>query len=332
MNAFQVSAKAALSKMQESRKVYTSKANEFVKAFTAIENELSGDVYKRIQDIRDASASEYAKEAKEEEIKQQLKLQMEQERIRLLADAEGQVRNGYASILKQDKEDLLNAFHTCDENTIDGVEEMLKEMDAIFKIERWEGIPVVIKSSILDQKNVDNIIFNSKLGKFDAVCDHYSKEINGYAKYLLSMIPKRRLEIQEGKESELAAEMKRKQDQIDEDHRAKMDAKKAEEEAERLKEAQLQAQIEIERKKAESSSRPIQSYSIEVMDRDGWAEIFKLYFGLNTDMGAEDLGKVKLDSMKGWCEKYAKSKGVFIESESIKYEPKYKVVARKVTK
>lgn len=330
INDTQVSIKSCLNVIVPKRKVYTSKMNEFIKMFTTEENILEKELYPTLQAARDKSAAIYVKEQREKEQEEAKKLAKEQERITLLADAEQQIRNAYADILKEDKQELFDAFNGADAVTIDGVEETLKAVNATFKVDRWNDIIPVISSQVHTEKELDNITMNAKAGKFEACAPHYKTEIDGYASYLLSLIPARRLEISKGeKESKAAAELAEKERAVEAAQQAASDAKVDKEIADALKNAELGSKIEIEKHKLSSPTKPVESYEIQVLSKEGWMHIFQMYF---TNSGVEELGNIKMDQMKTWCEKYAKSNGEFIAHSSIRYNEKYKAVARKASK
>lgn len=323
INAYLVSSKTALNRMESERKPYTQKAQEFVKLFTNLENTLGKELYTPLQAARDASAKIYAQEEKQRQLEEQKKLAKDQERIQLIADAEGQVRNAYADILATDKGQLLEAFQGADAETIDAIVELLSSVEATFKVDRWEAITPVVTSH--HGNDIENIIANAKAGKYDAVATHYKKEIQGYASHLLSLIPERRQEIIEGQESAAAAALRQQQADSLAKQQADADRRAEEKKAQEMRKAQMDVQIEqANRKHSAPKGRSIESYSITVENRDGWVQIFQMYY---TNSGVEELGKIKLDQMKAWCEKYAKSNGEFIEHPSISYDEKYKAVA-----
>lgn len=325
---WQVSAKTCAKTMRTDRMVYTSKMDEIKSMFTAVENKLEKELYTPLQIIRDRSAAIYVKEQREAEVAEAIKLKKEQERIALLADANQQVRNACVDILRSDKDELFAAFNGADASSIDGVEQVLEGVDSVFKIDRWNEIAPILSSSLLDAGELENIIVNAKAGKFDAYAPHYKSEIDGYAKYLLSLIPQRREEIAKGaEESKAAADLARKQRELEAGQQAEADARVQKQIDDAMKAAELDSKVAVE--KGKSAGKVVESYSIVVSNRDGWMQIFQLYF---QNSGIADLGNIKMDQMKAWCEKYAKSSGVFIEHDSIQYEEKYKAVARKASK
>lgn len=325
---WQISAKTCAKTMRTDRMVYTSKMDEIKSMFTSVENKLEKDLYTPLQMARDRSAAIYVKEQREKEQEEARKLAKEQERITLLADAEQQVRNAYADILRSDKDELFTAFNGADSETIDAVEKLLEGVDSTFKIDRWNEIIPVLSSQLHTEKELENIVMNAKAGKFEACAPHYKAEIDGYAKYLLSLIPQRREEIAKGdEESKAAADLARKQRELEASQQADADARVQKEIDDALKVAEMNSKIAVAQAKAPSKS--IESYGIEVLAREGWMQIFQMYY---QNSGVEELGNIKLDQMKAWCEKYAKSSGVFIEHSSISYEEKYKAVARKASK
>lgn len=320
---WQVSAKTCAKTMRTDRMVYTSKMDEIKSMFTAVENRLEKELYSPLQAMRDRSAAIYVKEQREAEQEEARKLAKEQERIRLLADAEQQVRNAYADILAGDKEQLFAAFNGADASTIDAVKEMLSAVNVTFKIDRWNEITPIISSSLLDASELRNIVVNAKAGKFEACAPHYKSEIDGYAKHLLSLIPQRREEIAKGaEESKAAADLARKQRELEASQQAEADARVQKQIDDAMKAAELDSKVAVE--KGKSPGKVVESYGITVASRDGWMQIFQFYF---QNSGVEDLGNIKMDQMKAWCEKWAKSTGEFIDHSSVTYEEKYKAVA-----
>lgn len=330
MNKFQVSARAALKTMNENRTPFTEKAHAFVKMFTDMENRikaLDGD----IQALRNASAAAYAKEEAEKREQERLDLARKTERIELLARAEQQVRDAYSAILQGDKDELLTAFESITLETLPVYEALLKDINPVLKYERWEAIKVIISPTQLNsQEEIDAIITQALLAgdKFDKCAAHYKSEIIAYAAHLLTLIPHRREGLLRGEqESKEAAALRAKQAQLEADQAkaaAEAAAKKAE--AERAA-AVLDQQVE-QANRAVEQPRAIESYSITVTNRQGWVEIFKFYLA-NTDPSENDLGKVKLDSMRLLAERMAKSTGVKIDSPHVVYEAKYKVAVKK---
>lgn len=331
MTKWQVSAKAALKTMKENRMVYTSKMDEFKSKFTAIENEMEKDLYIAIQVKRDASAAIYAREDREAKAKEAQKLAKEQERITLLADAWQQVRAQYTATLEADKMEYFDAFNSATAETIDTVESILKDVDAVFKIDRWHALQPVIVSSLHTQVELDNIIVMAKVGKFDVVAPHYKTEVDGYAAHLLGMIPKRREEIALGAASSAAAELKAKQDAIDAANKKAAADKAALDLAEQQRQAKITSDLNEAKRKAEMTAAPIESYSIAISGKEGWLAIVSMYFQ-NAEVDLEKFGNVKLDQMRTYAEKLAKSDGIFIEHVEVKYTEKYKAVARATRK
>lgn len=333
MNQFQVSARAALKAMNDNRTPFTEKAHAFVKAFTDMENRIKA-LDGEIQALRNASAAAYAKEEAAKREAERLDLARKTERITLLANAEQQVRDAYSAIVQGDKDELLSAFEAITLETLDQYEALLRDIHPVLKYERWEAIKVSLKPTQLNpQGEIDAIGVEALLGgKFDKCALHYKEEIANYAAHLLTLLPHRRAGLERGEaESKEAAELRAKQSQLEADQAAAAKAaaeKKAE--AERA-EALLNQQVEQANRSAEAP-RSIESYSITVTNRQGWVEIFKFYLANTTASEGEDLGKVKLDSMRLLAERLAKSTGVKIDSPHVVYEAKYKVAVKSATK
>lgn len=331
LNRWQESAKQALQRMEAERKPFTEKAHAFIKAFTEQENRLNA-MYKEIQAIRDASATAYRKEEAERLAKERQELARKTERVDLLANASNQVREAYAAILEGDKSELLDAFEKVTLDNIDEYEAILREINPVLKYDRWTSIEIRLSPTQLNNQQEIDAIKTEALefgDKFDKAAEHYKSEITRYAQHLLTLLPHRRkaLENPTAVIDNTAEELRRKQERLAEDQRkaAEEAATKAAEEAKAKME--LQQRVEEANRHLEQP-RAIESYSITVTSRAGWAEIFKYYLIHQPETADEDLGKVKLDSMRIFAERRAKQRGELISHPDVVYEPKYKVTVR----
>ncbi|HEY1025317.1 MAG TPA: hypothetical protein VGE26_09155 [Sphingobacteriaceae bacterium] len=327
INKFLVSAKTCHKKMEEDRKPFTSKLNEVISLFTAQENKLIKEIYPKLQQVRDASVTAYAKEERERQAEEQRKLDQQKERITLLADAEQQLRNAYADILSADKAMLLSAFESADASTIDEVQSLFETCTPKFTQEQFDDIVLVISSRLISSEEVEVIKQKAKEGKYEKIQPHYVAEIKNYANHLLTLIPGRREEIAKGGESKAAEELRRKEAEALAQQQAISDQRAEQQLSNQIAEAVVDTQIAQAARAANTpNAKAIESYTITVTKREGWAEIFKFYFNYSDE---QDLGKIKLDQMKTFAERLAKSQGIKIESDAVHYETKFKATARK---
>ena len=316
---WQVSAKKAVKFMNETRSVYTDKAHAFVKAFTAIENTLSKDLYDPIQKVRDASAKIHAEEAAEAARKEAEELAEKQRKIDATIRSEAQLRNGYAHFLEKTKSTLLMVYK---EVTLDTLAEAESDLSffigGTLPLEKWENIPVEVEEVRTQER-------------YEACASHFTKEVTTYAEYLLNLLPQRKEELERGeKESKAAAELAKKQ--AEEAEAARITAeKRAQEEAEKAKQQEQVRVLVASANRKEESPRAIESYSVAVGSVDGWRAVIEYYLS-NSAVAAEDLGKVKLDQMRTFAERQAKSTGEMVSHADVSYEPKYKAVARATKK
>lgn len=326
LDSFIVSSKIALKKMKEDREPFTRKMTEIQKQYTSLENEIEKVLNPEIQTLRDNSAAVYARELRDKEAAAAAKLRKDQERIQLIAEAEQHVREGYASILNGNKAQILEYFEQSNDETIIELENMLNNTEPTLKVDRWDAIQPSLKS--LHGNDIPNIILNAKLGKYDLCADHYKKEMTAYMEYILSLVPERKEEIKAGLQSEAAEKLKKEQaDAQEAQANASADAT-AKQVHVAIEQAKMESKIEVLSAKADAP-RIADSYVINVLNRDGWMQLFQFYFERSTE---EDLGKIKGDQMKTFAEKMAKSDGLFIEHESIEYEEKFKAVSGRAKK
>lgn len=74
-------------------------------------------------------------------------------------------------------------------------------------------------------------------------------------------------------------------------------------------------------------------FTITVLHPVGFTQIFAMWFEkVGKDLPVDKIGNTKLDQMKAWAEKVAKSDGFKIDSKFIKYEDSYKAVNKKAAK
>lgn len=321
---WQVSAKKAVKAVEEQRKPFTEKAHAFVKAFTAIENTIGKELYEPIQAVRDVSAKIHAEEAAEAARKEAEELAKKQRRIEDIANLETQLRNGYAAYLSTVKQTMLAVYSGANLENINEAESSLQGfIGGILSEEAWSSIALVGDAELIEEVRTQE--------RFDACSAHFTREITAYAEYLVSLLPQRREELERGeKESKAAAELAKKQ--AEEAEAARIEAqKRAEQESAKAKQQEEVRVLVNQANRKEEAPRAVESYSVTVGSVDGWRAIIDYYL-TNSAVSAEDLGKVKLDSMRIFAERSAKSTGEMVSHADVAYEPKYKAVARATKK
>lgn len=335
INDFLASLKKATKTANDARSPFTRRLDEIKGYFTAEENLLKG-LETKLQDKRNASVKVYTQEKAEQARKDQLKLDQAKARIELFAEAEAQIRNQYATILNQDKQGLLNVFEALTLDNIAEFEEFLKA-DVLPLTEKiWSAVnadvsnPLLypLASTIVDE--LDEICFKAKEGKFEKVAPHYQTEIKNYADHLLSLIPERLAELEEGKASAAAEELRKEQEAAAQLQQQQSEQRQAEQIKTQVGAAVIDVQIEqAHRGLSIPKASAIESYGIEVLEQAGWSEIFKFY---TTHCDKDITEKTTMNTMKLFAEAEAKRSGTIIESAYLHYEPKYKALTRNTKK
>lgn len=328
INDFLASVKKAIKAAEDNRKPFTTKLQTITKLFTAEENALTS-LMKDLQIKRNTSASIYAKEAAEKARKDQLVLDRKHEEIRLFAEAEQYYRDAYASLLNNDKGELFNALEGATLETIAGVEDLLKSVTGNLEPSIWNSEIAKLFPTYLSEDEAGAIAIKAKEGKFDKIAPHYKAEIKDYAEHLLSMVPERIRDLEDGKESEALAELKRKEEEIQEAQNKLSENRTQQEVANATATATIDMQIE--QHKHNLNVPKVQTkgtYEIEVLNIQGWMEIANFYFLNAPNLDAAELGKVKLDSMKLFAERIVKSDGLMVESTNVLYHEVIKAVTK----
>lgn len=331
INDFLASLKKANKKANDDRAPFTRKLDEVKGTFTAEENLLKA-LETKLQAKRDASVKAYTLEKAEQDRKDKLALDQAKARIELFAEAEAQIRTLYATHLSESKAELLNAFSTANIDLIEGVEEMLKSVIGTFEQSVWDGFEAKIDSvlmfpqSALIADELVEICKKAKEAKFEKVAPHYKTEIKAYADHLLTLIPDRRKELEEGKASKAAIDLKAEQDLATQKQTEQSQAKQIQQIASQIGSAVIDVQItQAHRSMSIPKAQSIESYTIEVTEQAGWSEIFKFY---STHCEKEMTEKTTLGSMKIFAEAEAKRNGTVITSSYLRYDAKYKAVVK----
>ncbi len=317
---YQVTNKKAVSSIEAQRKPFTEKAHAFIKSFTAIENELGKDLYDPIQRLRDTSARIHAEEAAEAARKEREELQRKQKRIDDIANLETQLRNGYAALLGETKRTILQVYSNFDLANAEEAKTAIQSfVNAKLSNEAWETITLDGSEDLISEVRTEERFANSST--------HFTSEVTKYAEYILEMFPARVAELEKGiADNKAAEELKQKQGQEEEENRVAAEKRAADEAAKAKKQANVTVMVAQANRK-EEAPKTIESYAVSVGSVDGWRAIIEYYL-TNSCTPAEDLAKVKLDSMRMFAEKQAKATGEMVEHKDVVYEPKYKAVAR----
>ena len=322
LNKQQLRLKEVLAEIKDRRMPLTRMFDTVKTRFTELEAKLDpakpDSIYFKVQVKRNAWATAKAQEQKKREEAAALKLKQDQERVTLKTEAEIQLRNGFIGQLAFAKQSMQSAFDSATLETIAGLRDTLIGWTDVYNIGEFNSINVSLRSAVLDAKEIELLITNARIGKFDNWCAEYRNEISLLRDELLLRIP--------GKKTELGAvaEAKRKADEAAKAAAAAKDAeaKAAAEEAQR-KAAEEQARLEQQRKdreereareaeeariaaerkaKEDAEARKnvemtntlfdnaaelaqvqqevnaIESYEIEVTNVAGWMLIFQLWF------------------------------------------------------
>lgn len=331
INDFLVSLRSAAKSAEDSRKPFTSKMDEIKKLFTKEESALKTTLSEKLQAKRDASARIYAREAAEKASVDQLKLDQAKARIELFAEAEAQIRIQYANRLQQDKQELLNAFDHATLETIDTLGDVLASVVGTFERSVWDNFKADVSNTLVYPmaskipSELSDIAEKAKEGKFEKVAPHYQSEIKSYADHLLTLLPQRKEELEQGKASEAAEALKKQQ----EDEAKAIQIANQQKHDLQVKSQVGAAVIDVQIDQANRGltipkGQTIQGYAIEVLEQAGWAEIFKFFMS----QGQEITEKTTIGSMKLFAERVAKSTGETITSEYLHYEPTYKAVTK----
>lgn len=317
---YQVTNKKAVSSIEGQRKPFTEKAHAFIKAFTAIENELGKDLYDPIQRLRDTSARIHAEEAAEAARKECEELQRKQRRIDDIANLETQLRNGYAALLGETKRTILQVYSNFDLEQAEEAKSVITNfINAKLSNEAWETITLVGSDELIGEVRTAE--------RFATSSTHFTSEVTKYAEYILEMFPARVAELEKGiADNKAAEELRLKQEQEAEEARLVAEKRAADEAAKAKQQANVTVMV-AQANRQEEAPKTIESYAVSVGSVDGWRAIVDYYL-TNSGIPAEDLAKVKLDSMRMFAEKQAKATGEMVEHADVVYEAKYKAVAR----
>lgn len=344
LNNYLVKLKTTHKKMNDARSPLTRALDSVIKEFTGLENQIAPGkgIYAEAQAFRDGHARAKELKRKEDEAKILHNQNVAREKESVVIDVRSAIDQTIINLISADKALLNKAFEGVTLEKYDALLQAFKGYEFIFKIDRWNSILPTPDVLYLTQAEVENIILNQKAGRFQDVSKNYTAQMKAFRDELLIQFPSKKAEL-EAIASAGVEEASRLQKEVEERQKlaeqqrqkeAEEARTKAEEEtrvAREIAEANVAMDAEIARAEIQSDNVASirKAVKIEVLSPAGWLEIISLYFRKEgNSLGVEDLGKKKLDTMKTFAEKCARS-GEFIESKNIRYVDDVKAIASK---
>ncbi len=286
----------------------------------------------QIQAMRNKFAADEAAENKRIQEEQARTKLIESEKIRVKSEYETQLEKHFNDYVYQSKTSTLNLFESLTLENFDKVTESLK-MIPVYPFQIFDQFKPTIYTN-LQPADIQNIITNCKVGKFEAYALKFKTELTEYINSLVEKLESKRTELQDiakaGEEEKARIQAEAEQRKSDEAKRIEKENLEKQLEASAqatVNEQAMQANLAFDLEKAQvmPSANVKEGYEIEVLTAAGWLEVISFYFqkeGLKKR--PEDLGKIKLEQMKAFAEKTALKTDEKIESKSLVYKEVYK--------
>lgn len=323
LNKYLGALKVTHEKMTSRRKGVTQLFDQVKSEFTTIENRIApgkaGSIYDQIQKVRNDFAAQCAEENRKAEAAARLEQQKITERVNLKSDAERFLRTAFEQYLNLKLSELQQAFDTTNLDSLSDVMDYIVSSEGwVYPNEMFVMTVVPVRSAILDAAEVQNIISNARLGKFDAWSLEFANAISQRRSELMEKIPGKETALQDAKRAldeanraaalaaaakteadkkaaeqaqALAAERQRVLAAEEEQRRLEAETKAKQEEADRTAKATADAEMQKSTEIAnslfdaavnavvpEASAQVRESYEIEVLAAPGWMLLFQFWF------------------------------------------------------
>lgn len=336
-------------KMNNDRKPITQILDLMKKEFTTLEAELDpetkGGIYSLIQAERDKYATDKAAELRRKEEEARKKLELDKELIRLESECKMQLAGFFNAFLSSRISKLNELFNTLEIGNFESQSFTIKNFSVEYPHEHFESFAPQLRPVYASQDQINNIIIESTKGKFGEFIDEFRGQISLAKQDVIDRLASRKRELEQieaerKKNAEKAAEMEKQAKARQEEEERKRKA----EEAERLKaaeakietsrqadmtEALFESQVTIQEAPQQSASVR-ERYEIEVLNPLGYLLIAQFYFEHEGKIETvAKLEKKTLGSMKKFCESYAMKNDEKINSPFLKYNEKFKTIAKK---
>lgn len=339
-NAAMVKLKSRHAEIKDRRSPATKIFDEIRSKFTELEAQIDpakpSSVYGQLQAMRNAFATQKMEAQRKAEAERERKLKADQEKITLKSEAELQLHNSLNAAISTTQELLMSIFNAINLGNFTDKAIELQDYDCTYRKDMYDSIPVNLKAIYCSPAEIESIILNARLGKFDSFAKAYHDTLSDLKQELMDKLPGKKTELEELEAARLAkedADKKAREAKTEADKKAAAEAaKKAEEQRlqleaeaeerrkadairlqEERREAELKAAQEAEAKKAQeqtellfnstleatenaSEVKAAESFEIEVLNKSGWMEIFRFWF--MKDGMTLDAEKIEKKTMK----------------------------------
>lgn len=366
-NSFLVKVKTTIEEMEGRRKPVTQ-IFDFIKSqFTALENTLSpknkDSIYVQIQAARDKFATDQREEQRRKEQEAQRKLELDKELIRLKSEVQTQLSSHFNAFLNLRIQVLNSLYNELSLINFDATADQIKLFPVQYMHDQFNAFAPNARTIFASADQLQNIIIDCTKGKYGEFSLEFTNRLTTARSEIIDRLASRKSELQEIQRAEeaaraaVAAAKSQKEKQAAEqaaaqaaEMRALAERRKAEEETrlrqeEESRSAAAASKIATEAQAATTMSlfdaqqavasapetAPMrESYEIEVLNPLAYMLIASFYF--EHEGKTESIAKLEkktLGSMKKFCESYALKNDVKIESAFLKYNEKFKTVAKK---
>lgn len=343
-NNYLVKVRKTAEEMMERRKPITQIFDAVKKEFTNLESALDpkngNSIYARIQSKRDKYAADKIEQQRKKEAEIQRQLNLEKERISIRNEATLELRMYFDNYLSQQRSMLTGIMNNMTLKDFAAQKKSIEQFSEEYPTMHFNVWTSNLYPRYLSPEERDEIFAALKLGKYEEFAVEFKLSISEMKTAMLDRLPgkKKLLEDMEKASADKKKKMEAEQSRI----KAEAEAREKAEAAER----ERKAREESERKKLSETTEALfeatgelqfnqqaqvrESYEIEVLNPMGYLLITQFYFekeGKNEPI--EKLEKKSLGSMKTFCERWAMKNDEKINSAYLKYNEKFKTVAKK---
>ena len=322
----------------------------------------------QLQLIRNQFATDEARERQRVQAEQEKARNYESEKIRVKSEIDLQLKKHFLAFAEKEQQELIKSFENLQLIAFDFEAEKIKNYAPDYPRFHFDTFKPNVQFTYIDVQTADSIL-NAVKNELFPICQADFKTTMLESKRIkVEQLESKRAELQEianaleaQRKAEEAAkkltdevaifEAKKKADEAEaqrirlekEAEQRKSDEAAILKEQSALKEqtAVVQAAtvqqvantnllFEMETAQVQPTANVKEGIEIVVKNATGWLQIVAFYFekeGLKKL--PDELGKIKLEQMKTWCEKHTMKTGETIQSIALEYKDVYKAVNKK---
>lgn len=327
--------------IKERRTPKTGFFDDLKKMFTSLESKIdpksTGTLPNLIVNTRNQYATDYAKEIQRKAQELEKHRNRESEKIRVKSEIELQLKKHFLQFVDQEQTEYTKKFEGLKLVAFDFGAEHLKNYTPEYSIMHFESFKPVVNVFHINSDEIQSIMAEVKPVKFKEFVEEFRETMLGIKEIVVERLESKRTELQEIAnaadleekkflENEAAKRQKEQADKLALESQQKVQVV---EQAATVQQETAKANLLFDMVSVGENQKVKESTEILVTSAAGWLQIVAFYFEKEGFKKIPDeLGKMKLEQMKNFCEKFYAKNGTKVTHPGVEYKDVYKAVKK----